>query len=70
MVVNFYVANNTIQKQTLNQIDQLLNAIEPSAQISAYLNDKSIAREIGRGLIKTPVISQVELVNEIGRAEV
>lgn len=63
MVVNFYVANNTIQKQTLNQIDQLLNAIEPSAQISAYLNDKSIAREIGRGLIKTPVISQVELVN-------
>jgi len=68
LFVNYYLASNDIKERTLNQVEQLINTIEPSAQISAYLNDKSIAREIGRGLIKNPIISQVELINSDGQA--
>ncbi len=66
LIINYYLANNSIQLRSLTQIEELLNTIEPSAQISAYLNDKSMAREIGRGLIKSPAISRVSLINSDG----
>ncbi|BFM05493.1 sensor domain-containing diguanylate cyclase [Halioxenophilus aromaticivorans] len=66
LVVNYSLASAEIKHRSLSQIKEVLNAIEPSAQISAYLNDKSIAREIGRGLIKNPIISQVDLINSDG----
>lgn len=68
LMVNYSQASKDIQETTLVQVDSLVNTVEPSAQIAAYLNDKSMSREIARGLIQNTLISYVEIRDSNGLA--
>ncbi|MFC7421422.1 response regulator [Iodobacter arcticus] len=46
------------------RVNELLSTVEDTIKIACYLNDKNLAAEVGRGLLKNHFISQVLIRNE------
>ncbi|WP_317931225.1 diguanylate cyclase domain-containing protein [Halioxenophilus sp. WMMB6] len=66
LAFNYSLASSDIKNRTLAQVEGLINTIEPSAKIAAYLNDRGLAREIARGLINNDIVYQVRLIDSEG----
>ncbi len=63
LVANYFWASQKIRNSTRAQIESVISTVEPSAQIAAFLNDKSLAREIARGLVNNPIVARVEILD-------
>ena len=63
LLANYYFASQKIRAYSKTQIEAIISTVEPSAQIAAFLNDKSLAREIARGLVNNPIVARVEILD-------
>jgi diguanylate cyclase (GGDEF)-like protein len=62
-VFTFQMAKINKTKETLHQIEQLIDAVESSAQIASYANNSEIAQDVLKGLLRTDVICHVQIQN-------
>ncbi len=63
IALNYSIGKESIRLNTLSSANGLLNTVEPSAQVAAFLNDKNLAKEIVRGLLSNDLIAKVILLD-------
>jgi len=68
-LLSYFFFERTYQEELRavdKQLRQLVSTVENSAAIAAYLDNKELAAEVTRGLVKNDVVAGVVLVNENG----
>jgi diguanylate cyclase (GGDEF)-like protein len=62
-VFTFQMAKTNKTKETLHQIEQLIDAVEYSAAIASYADNSQIAEDVLKGLLRTDTICYVHIQN-------
>lgn len=68
-LLSYFFFHRTYQEELHavdKQLQQLVSTVENSAAIAAYLDNKDLAAEVTRGLVKNDVVAGVVLANENG----
>ncbi|WP_158598046.1 sensor domain-containing diguanylate cyclase [Noviherbaspirillum saxi] len=63
-VVALSLLNDRERLQTAAHLDELLKTVESTVSISCFLQDKNLASEVSRGLMKNRVVKSVIIVEE------
>ncbi len=69
ILLSYFFFERSYQGELLavdKQLQQLVSTVESSAAIAAYLENKELAAEVTRGLVKNDVVAGVVLANENG----
>jgi diguanylate cyclase (GGDEF)-like protein/PAS domain S-box-containing protein len=68
-LLSYFFFHRTYQEELHavdKQLQQLVSTVENSAAVAAYLDNKDLAAEVTRGLVKNDVVAGVVLANENG----